>query len=68
MIRTVLFIAVVKLATFAAGQAPAFAEGLPRPTSSLASILAEIAPEASDRACFGPGGRIVPCRRALPLR
>ena len=64
MIRTVIFLAVVKLASLAAGQASAFVEGGPRP----ASPLAEVAAEATERACFGPGGRLVPCRRVAPLR
>lgn len=64
MIRAFLFAAVLKLAALAGAPAPAFAPDLPRPAFGLA----ETAPETVERACFGVGGRIVPCRRARPLR
>lgn len=68
MIRAFLFAAIVKLATLAAGPAPALA---PAPAADLirpAFGLAEAMPETVGRACFGAGGRIVPCRRIRPLR
>jgi hypothetical protein len=46
--------------------APATAQGFDGPRAPFA-LTGEM-PEAAERACFGPTGRLMPCRRTAPLR
>ena len=64
MIRFVLFAAPLLAATLAATlAAPLAAAEAPAPLRPAVDLTG-VEPEVQGRACFGPGGRIVPCRRA----
>lgn len=62
MIR--LTLALIAATVLSASLAAAEAPDTPRPAFDLTGAEAD----SAERACFGPTGRLVPCRRGAPLR